>query len=156
MKHTEWLRLKTEGENICAILRQQGYRCTKQTRRLSWKITAEGVSYVLTWLPAPVGDWSVIPKDDFPAREQLVSVVENALTKGEKASASQPISSIEDFHRPWAIARILPDARHYIVGRFFNRQDAHDHVRVLQRFIPAAEFEIVFDPPDEKGQRFQT
>ncbi|MEP0794224.1 hypothetical protein NDI44_06815 [Trichocoleus sp. DQ-A3] len=118
------LCLKTEGENICAILRQQGCRCTKQTRRLSWKITAEGVSYVLTWLPAPVGDWSVIPQDDSPAREQLVSVVQNALIKGEKASTSQPISSIEDLHRPWAIARILPDARHYIVACFFNRQDA--------------------------------
>lgn len=152
MKHTEWLRLKTEGENICAILRQQGYRCTKQTHRLSWKITTEAVSYVLTWLPAPVGDWSVMPKDDSPAREQLVSVVQNALTKGEKASTSQPISSIEDLHRPWAIARILPDARHYIVARFFNRQDAHDHVRVLQRFMPVAEFEIVFDPSDDKEQ----
>lgn len=151
MKHTEWLRLKTEGENICAILRQQGYRCTKQTHRLSWKITTEAVSYVLTWLPSPVGDWSVIPKDDSPAREQLVSVVQNALIKGEKASTSQPISSIEDLHRPWAIARILSDARHYIVARFFNRQDAEDHKRVLQRFIPAAEFEIVFDPSDKRG-----
>ncbi len=88
MKHSEWLRLKTEGENICAILRQQGYPCTKQTHRLSWKITTEGASYVFTWLPAPVGDWSVIPKDDSPAREQLVSVVHNASIKGEKASTS--------------------------------------------------------------------
>lgn len=150
MKHTEWLRLKTEGENICAILRQQGYSCTKQTHRLSWKITTEAVSYVLTWLPSPVGDWSVIPKDDFPAREQLVSVVQNTLIKGEKASTSQPISSIEDLDRPWTIARILPDARHYIVARFFNRQDAEDHKRVLQRFIPAAVFEIIFDPPNQK------
>ena len=100
MKHTEWLRLKTEGENICAILRQPGYCCTKQTRRLSWTITTEGVSYVLSWLPAPVGDWSVIPKDDSPAREQLVSDVQNALTKREKASTSQPISLIEDLHGP--------------------------------------------------------
>jgi hypothetical protein len=113
------------------------------------------VSYVLTWLPAPVGDWSVIPKDDSPAREQLVSVLQKALTKGEKASTSQPISSIEDLHRPWAIARILPDARHYIVARFFNRQDADDHKRILQRFIPAAEFEIMFDSPDEGGQEIE-
>jgi len=76
--------------------------------------------------------------------------VQNALTKGEKASTSQPISSIEDLHRPWAIARILPDARHYIVAHFFNRQDADDHKRVLQQFIPAAVFEIIFDPPDPK------
>ena len=150
MKHTEWLRLKTEGENICATLRQQGYRCTKQTRRLSWKITTEAVSYVLTWLPAPVGNWSVIPKDDSPGREQLVSVVQNALIKGEKASTSQPISSIEGLERPWAITRILSDARHYIVARFFNRQDAEVHKRVLQRFMPAALFDIIFDPPNQK------
>ncbi|MBD1808111.1 hypothetical protein H6F98_22025 [Microcoleus sp. FACHB-SPT15] len=155
MKHTEWLRLKTEGENICSILSQQGYRCTKQTRRLSWKVTTEGVSYVLTWLPAPAGDWAVIPKDDSSAREQLVSVVQNALTKGEKTSASQLISSIEDLHRPWAIARILPDARHYIVARFFNRQDAEDHKRVLQRFMPAAVFDIVLDLPDERKQEIE-
>jgi hypothetical protein len=81
--------------------------------------------------------------------------VQNALTKGEKASTSQPISSIEDLHRPWAIARVLPDARHYIVARFFNRQDANEHKRVLQRFIPAAEFEIVFDSPDEGDQEIE-
>jgi hypothetical protein len=103
-----------------------------------------------------VGDWSVIPKDDSPAREQLVSVVQNALTKEEKASTSQPISSIEDLHRPWAIARILPDAQHYIVARFFNRQDAEDHKRVLQRFMPAAVFEIIFDPSDDKETKPDT
>jgi hypothetical protein len=36
------------------------------------------------------------------------------------------------------------------VARFFNRQDADDHKRVLQQFIPAAVFEIIFDPPDPK------
>jgi putative acetyltransferase len=52
--------------------------------------------------------------------------------------------------RPWAIARILPSAKAYIVARFRNRQDADDHLRVLYRFIPSAIFEIVFDIPDEE------
>ena len=84
MKHSQWLRLKAEGENICSILRQQGYRCTKQVRRLSWKITAEGVSYVLTWLPAPVGDWSIIPNDSSPARQKLMLVVQDRLKEAER------------------------------------------------------------------------
>ena len=52
--------------------------------------------------------------------------------------------------RPWAIARILPSTKAYIVARFRNRQDADDHLRVLYRFIPSATFEIVFDIPDEE------
>ncbi len=156
MKHSEWLRLQAEGENICAILRQQGYRCTKQTRRLSWQVTnplsspslasrETGRCYVLTWLPSPVGDWSVVPNDNTPEREQLMLIVQTAL----KQSGKEEYPSTETLNRPWAIARILPDARHYIVARFFNRQDANDHLRFLQRFIPAAEFEIVFDIPEE-------
>src|SRR3712207_6213912 len=54
LNHTEWLRLTKEGENICAILRQQDYQCRKQTHRLTWKIGKEDNSYALTWLPAPV------------------------------------------------------------------------------------------------------
>ncbi|NEQ25920.1 MAG: hypothetical protein F6K28_44085, partial [Microcoleus sp. SIO2G3] len=54
--------------------------------------------------------------------------------------------------RPWAIVRILPKAQRYTVARFRNRQDANDHLRVLHRFIPAAEFQIIFDPPDEEEQ----
>ena len=57
--------------------------------------------------------------------------------------------------RPWAIARILPQAKVYIVARFRNRQDADDHKRVLRRFIPSAVFEIIFDPPNEEEQDHQ-
>ena len=81
MRHTDWLRLKTEGENICAQFRQQGYQCRKQTRRLSWKVRKDSHAYVLTWLPAPVGDWSLIPNDTNPARSELMSVVESVLKK---------------------------------------------------------------------------
>jgi hypothetical protein len=33
------------------------------------------------------------------------------------------------------------------VARFYNRADAQDHLRFLKRFIPAAEFEVIFDVP---------
>ena len=54
--------------------------------------------------------------------------------------------------RPWTIVRILPDARHYTVARFRNRQDANDHMRVLRRFIPVAKFEMIFAPLEEESQ----
>lgn len=59
-------------------------------------------------------------------------------------------SQLEGYCRPWAIIRLLPDARRYTVARFFNRQDAEDHRRFLNRVMPAAEFEVVFDVPDEQ------
>jgi putative acetyltransferase len=59
-------------------------------------------------------------------------------------------------HRPWAIARLLPNAQAIIVARFRNRQDAHDHKRLLHRFIPNAKFEIIFDLPNETQEENQT
>jgi putative acetyltransferase len=58
--------------------------------------------------------------------------------------------------RPWAIARLLPNAQAIIVARFRNRQDAHDHKRLLHRFIPNAQFEIIFDLPNDKEEEHQT
>lgn len=58
---------------------------------------------------------------------------------------NQPSQPIQGSNRPWTIVRILPNAQHYTVARFYNRCDAEDHKRALHRFIPAAEFEIVFD-----------
>jgi hypothetical protein len=54
--------------------------------------------------------------------------------------------------RPWAIVRILPNAKACIIAHFRNRQDANDHVRVLYRFIPGAQFEVMFTPPEEEEQ----
>ena len=49
----------------------------------------------------------------------------------------------------WTIAIALPDARQRTIARFCNRQDAEDHLRVLQRFVPSAQFEIVFNLPEQ-------
>lgn len=60
--------------------------------------------------------------------------------------------SYPEGNRPWAIVLILPNAQHYTAACFFNRQDADDHKRVLQRFMPKAEFEIIFTPPEQGEQ----
>jgi hypothetical protein len=157
MKHSDWLRLQAEGESICATLRQQGYLCRKQTRRLSWQLYSLGQDdYVLTWLPTPVSDWTLIPNDTSPQRQQLWQLIERTLTSiREEVIKTLPkrTSQAEDYSRPWAIIRLLPDARRYTVARFVNRQDAEDHRRFLKRFMPAAEFEILFDVPDVQVQR---
>jgi hypothetical protein len=157
MKHSDWLRLQTEGDRICATMRQQGYKCHKQTRRLSWKLCslAQG-DYILTFSPAPVSDWTLIPNNTSPERQQLWQLIERTLTsiRGEVMKTPQErTSQVEDYSRPWAIIRLLPDARRYTVARFFNRQDAEDHRRFLNRFMPAAEFEVLFDVPNEQLQR---
>lgn len=59
-------------------------------------------------------------------------------------------------YRPWAIARLLPNAQAIIVARFRNRQDADDHKRLLHRFIPNAEFEIIFDLSNQEQEENHT
>ncbi|MGC1395549.1 MAG: hypothetical protein WA828_14800 [Coleofasciculaceae cyanobacterium] len=54
----------------------------------------------------------------------------------------------DDSAYPWKIVCILPDARQRTVAGFYNRRDAEDHLRVLQRFLPASVFKIVFEQAD--------
>lgn len=155
MKHSDWLRLQSEGDSICANLRQHGYQCRKQPRRLSWKLSKEGQDeYTLTWTPSPISDWSLIPNHTSPARTQLWQLIKQTLDniRGKiETTSPQPHSEAEDYSRPWAIIRLLPDAKRYTVARFFNRQDADDHMRFLNRFIPAAKFEVLFDVPTDSN-----
>ncbi|MEQ9371483.1 MAG: hypothetical protein RIG63_21015 [Coleofasciculus chthonoplastes F3-SA18-01] len=151
MKHSDWLRLTTEGERLCSVLRQQGYQCQKQPRRLAWNVTKAEESQTLTYLPAPVAGWTVLPNQETPARKQLMLLVRNAL-KQERLETLTHQSDIQkplDLTRPWVIIRLLNDARRYTVARFYNRQDAEDHQRLLRRFMRGAEFEVIFDPYED-------
>jgi hypothetical protein len=40
---------------------------------------------------------------------------------------------------------LLPNAQHYTVGGFYSRTEAENHKRFLGKWMPAAEFEVVFD-----------
>jgi hypothetical protein len=79
------------------------------------------------------------------------AIVQNALApKAGQATTSQRVQQIEDYSRPWAIVRLLPDLRRYTVARFLHRQDAEDHRRFLHRYMPASEFQVVFDVPNSR------
>ena len=96
-----------------------------------------------------------MPNDTSPQREKLWQLIERTLTSiREEVMKTQPklTSQAEDYSHPWAIMRLLPDARRYTVARFYNRQDAEDHRRFLNRFMPASEFAVLFDVPDEQLQ----
>ena len=166
MKHSQWLRLKAEGDKIVMALRSEGYHCRKQTHRLSWTFRKHEVSYSLTWLPAPVSEWSLLPNDATPEREKLLSEIRSVLnTYRAGGRLTEPFNEVESFadstspasnqgdrfwlqdNYPWVIVRLLPNAQRYVVARFYSRSEADNHKRFLNRFMPAAEFEVVFDAP---------
>ena len=75
MKHSQWLRLKADADRIVAALRADGFQCRKHTHRLFWHFRKGTVSYTLAWLPAPVGEWGLLPSDGTPERSQLLSQI---------------------------------------------------------------------------------
>ncbi|GAB4209638.1 MAG: hypothetical protein Fur006_69540 [Coleofasciculaceae cyanobacterium] len=145
MNNINWYKLKLEVDALLLAFRKAGYQCRKQPKHLAYRLCNGGRDeYVLTYLPAPVEEWTIIPNNDSPIREQLIQLVQSTLDA--LATVSRPSVS-EDYSRPWAIVRLLPNARRYTVARFYNRQDAHDHRKFLARYMPAAEFEVLFDAP---------
>ena len=115
------------------------------TRTLSWKLCKEGQGeYNLTWLPDPVWEWTLVPNNTSLERQELWTLIGRIL-------AGIQIQAAVDYSRPWAIVRLLPNAQRYVVARFVNRQDADDHKRYLSRFLPAAEFEVIFDAPTDEA-----
>lgn len=52
--------------------------------------------------------------------------------------------------RYWAIARLI-DNQWVIIARFRTRSDADGHLEFLQRTLPDAQFEIVFEVSDRDG-----
>ncbi|MBD1808564.1 hypothetical protein H6F98_24360 [Microcoleus sp. FACHB-SPT15] len=166
MKHSQWLRLKADADRIVAALRADGFQCRKHTHRLSWHFRKGTVSYTLAWLPAPVGEWSLLPNDGTPERSQLLSQIHSILEHRGcgRSVETHPGTSLQDFpnkgvqlgcaegdriwnqqNYPWTLVRLLPNAQHYTVARFYSRAEAENHKRFLARWMPAAEFEIMFD-----------
>ncbi len=47
---------------------------------------------------------------------------------------------------PWCIIRHLPKLQRLVVCRHRRRNDAEDHLQLLQRMIPHASYSIIFDP----------
>jgi hypothetical protein len=158
MKHSQWLRLKAEADRIVAALRADGFHCRKHTHRLSWHFRKDTVSYTLAWLPAPVGEWTLLPNDGTAEREQLLSQIHSILEHRGcgRSVETQNDTSQQDFpakgdrvwnqqNYPWTLVRLLPNAQHYTIARFYSRAEAENHKRFLGKWMPAADFEVVFD-----------
>lgn len=47
---------------------------------------------------------------------------------------------------PWCIIRHLPKSQNLVVGRLRRRNDAEEHLRLLQRLTPTASYSIIYDP----------
>lgn len=68
-----------------------------------------------------------------------------AIELNSNPRSKTPEESKEGDRASWAIVRILPNAEHYTIARFVNRQDADDRRRALCRFIPGGVFEVMCD-----------
>lgn len=150
MKHSEWLRLQTEGDRVVASLRANGFNCRKQPHRLSWCLCKGSVSYNLTWLPAPVREWILLPNDETPERLQLLAQIHFILQHPscDRTAEPSPLTNQRFWNQnnyPWTLVRLLPNAQHYTVARFYSRTEAENHKRFLGKWIPTAQFEVVFD-----------
>lgn len=47
--------------------------------------------------------------------------------------------------KPWAVARLLPNGKWILIGRYHHRSDADGHLQLLRQRVPNIEFKVVFD-----------
>jgi len=52
--------------------------------------------------------------------------------------------------KPWAVARLLPQGKWVIIGRYKNARDADGHLQLLRLRVPNLQFKVVFDLADCK------
>ena len=79
MKHrTDWLIRQTEAKTICTAIKRHGYTCRKRARQLAFNITKGSMSYLLTYIPSPVSEWTLLPKDNSNERETLLKIIKGA------------------------------------------------------------------------------
>ncbi len=95
-------------------------------------------------------EWSLLPNDETPDRAQILAQIHSILEhRGCDRTAEPSLPPTHGFwnqkNYPWTLVRLLPNAQHYTVGRFYSRTEAENHKRFLGKWMPAAEFEVVFE-----------
>lgn len=63
------------------------------------------------------------------------------------ATSLRPVYTRHDLLHPWLLVRHLPNSQRQVIHRFRTRSEADEYQRVLQRLIPEADLEVVFDLP---------
>ena len=53
--------------------------------------------------------------------------------------------------KPWVVARLLPNGKWAIIGRYRSPSDAEGHLQLLRQRVPKIQFKVVFDVTDCKG-----
>lgn len=129
---------------IQAALQAQGFQVHQQLHQPGWVISRPNPqqntqTYRLS--PTPCHRWTLHPIDDSPTRQHIVATLRTTLKPYPNAD-----------RRPWTIVLIRETLQHHTVARFRNRRDADDHLRAIRRYMPRTRFEIVFEPPQTKGE----
>lgn len=52
--------------------------------------------------------------------------------------------------KPWAVARLLPQGKWVIIGRYQSRSDADGHLQLVRQRVPNLQFKVVFDLPSRQ------
>ena len=47
--------------------------------------------------------------------------------------------------KPWVVARLLPNGKWAIIGRYRSPSDAQGHLQLLRQRVPNMQFKVVFD-----------
>ena len=53
--------------------------------------------------------------------------------------------------KPWAVARLLPQGKWVIIGRYRSASDANGHLQLLRLRVPNLQFKVVFDQCDRSS-----
>ncbi|NEO34166.1 MAG: hypothetical protein F6K36_27930 [Symploca sp. SIO3C6] len=56
-------------------------------------------------------------------------------------------------HEPWTIVRLISPVQWVVVSRYRSRADAERNLNFCRQQIAEIKFELVFDPPIEKGDK---
>lgn len=89
MNHSDWIRLRKQGESIALSLKGKGYNCVKKPKQLLWRVQPlmpDSQIYGLVWLPSPVNNWVVIPDVESEEKLKIKDLVERYLKKLQRSS----------------------------------------------------------------------
>jgi hypothetical protein len=83
-------------------------------------------------------------------RSQRTTVESAALALAPIYKGVLLIMTYKKRFKPWAVARLMPNQKWVIIGRYHNCSDADGHLQLLRLRVPNIQFKVVFDLPNCK------